>query len=212
MTCVDRRFPMSNNPLLLLLVGAAGLYVGKLWRDDMRAARAGVPKPGALPGATPAQPVAVMIAIIGALVLLVIETVGEHLLGLSDQQSTITWLFALYTLTAAIIEEVIFRGYLVIDRQGSAIRWVAALVASLLFAALHPFLWEWTDAGFTLKLNAKGAFSTAIVFATSLWLYIARFAAWNPSHSLLPCIAGHAAKNAGVIAIKLAQGFVVGLW
>jgi hypothetical protein len=39
-----------------------------------------------------------------------------------------------------------------------------------------------------------------------------RFYRWNPAHSLLPCIAAHAAKNLGVIGIKAAQGFLVGWW
>ena len=203
---------MSNNPLFLLLLGAAGVYVGKLWLDDLRAARGGVAKPGALPGATPAQPAAVLIAVVGTLGLLGAETFGEKALGISQQQSTITWLFGIYSLTAAIVEEVIFRGYLVVEGRGPAARWVGIFAASALFAALHPFLWRWENAGFELTLNTKGAFSTAVVFATSLWLYVARFAAWNPTRSLLPCIAGHAAKNAGVIAIKAAQGFVGGAW
>lgn len=203
---------MSTPPLLLLPLGAAGLYAGKLWFDDLRAARAGRPNPRALPGATTARPAAIAIAVAGSLALLAVETIGENALGLSAQQSTITWLFGIYTLSAAIIEEIIFRGYIVVENRGAAARWAGIFAASALFALLHPFLWRWEDAGFELTLNAKGAFSTAIVFTSSLWWYVARFAPWNRTHSLLPCIAGHAAKNAGVIAIKFAQGFVSGAW
>ncbi len=202
---------MNDSPLLLLVVALAGLYLGKLWWDDLKVARAGHSRPGALPGATPARPAAIVIAIAGALGLLGVETVGENMLGLSAQQSRVTWFFGAYTLTAAIIEEIIFRGYLVIDRHGRLALWLGIVAASVLFAILHPFLWRWNADGFVLTLTAKGAFSTAIVFATSLWLYAARFAAWNPSQSLLPCMAAHAAKNAGVIVIKAAQGFVSGL-
>ena len=84
--------------------------------------------------------------------------------------------------------------------------------ASVLFAALHPFLWRWDDAGFAFTFGAKGWFSSAVVFATSLWFYAVRFAAWNPSHSLLPCFAGHAAKNIAVVAVKTATGFMGGWW
>ncbi len=203
---------MATPPLLLLPLGAAGLYAGKLWLDDLRAAGAGSPNPRALPGATRARPTAILIAVAGSLVLLALETFGEKTLGLAAQQSTITWLFGLYSLIAAITEEIIFRGFLVIENRGAAARWAGIFAASALFAVLHPFLWRWEDAGFELTLTTKGAFSTAIVFATSLWLYVARFASWNPTRSLLPCIAGHAAKNAGVIAIKAAQGFVSGIW
>jgi membrane protease YdiL (CAAX protease family) len=203
-----------NHPLLLALLTAAGLYVGHLWRADLRAARARRPNPNALPGATDAPRRAVIIATAGALGLLAAETIGEHALGLAAQQSRMTWLFGLYSVTAApIIEEVIFRGWLVLDGPADSSRrratmWAAAVAASLGFAALHPFLWRWDDAGFALTPGAKGWFSTAVVFATSLWLYVARLAPWNPRQSLLPCFAGHAAKNLGVVAIKAAAGFM----
>jgi hypothetical protein len=53
----------------------------------------------ALPGATEAPRQAVIIATAGALVLLAAETVGEYGLGLAAQQSRMTWLFALYSVT-----------------------------------------------------------------------------------------------------------------
>jgi len=203
-----------NHPLLLLLMTAAGLYVGKLWRDDRRASRAaGRPDPRALPGATDAPPRAVWIAVTGALVILAAETFGENALGLADQQSHMTWLFALYSVAAApLIEEMIFRGWLVIEQRGRAAMWAGVMGASVGFAALHPFLWRWDDTGFAFTFSAKGWFSTAAVLATSLWLYAARLAPWNPRRSLLPCFAGHAAKNLGVVAIKAAAGFMAGLW
>lgn len=203
---------MTNNPVFLAILALAALVLGRFWLDDLRAAKAGRPHPRALPGATPARPIALYVAVLGALALLTIETLGENALGLSAQQSTITWLFGFYSLTAAIIEEIVFRGFLVIEGRGRAALWTGIVAASVLFALLHPFLWRWDDHGFALTLTPKGAFSSAIVFATSLWLYAARFAPWNPTHSLLPCIAAHAAKNAGVIAIKFAQGFVSGVW
>ena len=192
---------------------AASWYVGKLWLDDRRAARAGQAHPGGLPGATDAPTSATVIAVAGALAILVAETWGESGLGLAAQQSTMTWLFALYSVAAApIIEELIFRGWLVVEGRGAAAQWLGAVGASLVFAALHPFLWRWDDAGFAFALGAKGWFSTGAVFFTSLWLYIARLAAWNPARSLLPCVAAHAAKNLGVVAVKLALGFMAGAW
>jgi membrane protease YdiL (CAAX protease family) len=193
-------------------MSAVGIYVGKLLLDDLRAARGGQAKPGALPGAVPTTAKATAIAVAGALAILAAETWGEGRLGLTAQQSRITWLFGAYTLVAAIVEEVIFRGYLAIERRGKPALWAGIAGASVVFAAVHPFLWKWDEAGFGLTLNAKGWFSTGAVFAMSLWLYAARFAAWNRTHSLLPCIAAHGAKNLGVFAIKLAQGFVGGAW
>ena len=202
-----------NHPALLVLMTAAGLYVARLWRDDAHAARAGKPNLNAFPGTTDAPVRAVWIAIAGALAILAAETLGENALGLAAQQSRMTWLFGFYSVAAApLIEELIFRGWLVIENRGRLALWAGAAGASVAFAALHPFLWRWDDAGFALTFSAKGWFSTAAVFATSLWLYVARFAAWNPRRSLLPCFAAHAAKNLGVVAIKMAAGFMTGAW
>ncbi len=202
-----------NSPLLLLLMTAAGLYVGKMWRDDRQAARAGETKPGAFPGATEAPRRAVWIAVVGALALVVIETGGEVVLGVFHEQSRMTWLLAVYSvLGASIIEELIFRGWVVVVGKGRGLMWAGAVGASLVFAAAHPFLWKWDEAGLAWTLGMKGWFSTAMVFAMSLWMYAARLAAWNPQRSLLPCFAAHAAKNLAVVAVKAATGFMGGLW
>ena len=116
------------------------------------------------------------------------------------------------------VEEIIFRGYLAAGLAQASdgrprprvVIWSGVIAASLGFALLHPFLWHWDEAGFVLRLDAKGWFSSAAAFATSLWLYVARLAPWNPGHSLLPCFVGHGGKNLGVLAIKHAQGFVTG--
>ena len=201
-----------NHPALLLLMTAAGLYAARLWSGDWRAARRGVPNPGALPGATDAPVRATLIALAGMLALLTAETLGEKALGLTAHQSSMTWLFGLYSVLAApVMEEIIFRGYLVLNASATrGALWAGAIGASVGFAALHPFLWRWDDAGFALTLDAKGWFSTAAAFATSLWLYAARLAPWNPARSLLPCFAAHSGKNLGVLVIKHAQGFVAG--
>ncbi len=201
-----------HHPLFLLLMTAAGLYAARIWSCDRRAARAsGNSVVQALPGATDAPALASLIAVAGSLVLLAAETLGEKALGLTAQQSRMTWLFGLYSVAAApVIEELIFRGYLVVDGRGSRMLWAGVIGASAGFAMLHPFLWRWDDDGFALTLDAKGWFSTAAAFATSLWLYAARFAPWNPRRSLLPCFAAHSGKNLGVLAVKHAQGFVAG--
>lgn len=202
-----------DHPLLLLTLTAAGIYLGKLWRDDALAARAGRPNPNTLPGAKPAPFRASAIAVAGAMILLTIETLAEETLGLSAEQSRMTWLMALHAVAGApVIEEIIFRGWLVIDGRGRTAAWAGAVAASLGFAALHPFLWRWDDAGFATTFGAKGWLSTAVVFATSLWLYAVRLGPWNPQRSLLPCVAAHAAKNIGVVAIKAATGFMGPAW
>jgi membrane protease YdiL (CAAX protease family) len=202
-----------NHPLLLVFLTAAGLYAAKLWRDDLRASRRGAPPSGALPGATPAPARALVFGLAGSLVLVALETVGEFHLGLAAEQSRLTWLAALYSLAAApVVEEIIFRGYIVVENRGRVALWAGVAAASLGFALLHPFLWQWDEGGFRLTLTPKGIFSSAFAFVASLWFYTVRFNPWNPHRSLLPCFAAHAAKNGAVIAVKAATGYMGGLW
>jgi hypothetical protein len=204
---------MTTDPLLLVLLIGASVWFARLWVIDYRAALAGTANKKSLPGARPASPGAVTIAALGALVILGAETGGEHVLGLSAEQSKMTALFGLYSMLGApVIEEILFRGYLVIDKRGRAALWGGVVGASLLFAVLHPFLWEWNGKSLTVHFGAKAWFSTAVVFAVSLWFYTVRFFRLNPQRSLLPCFIAHATKNLGVLAIKYAQGFVGGWW
>src|SRR5262249_32983417 len=130
-----------------------------------------------------------------------------------DKQSRMTVLFALYSMLGApVLEEVLFRGYLVIEGRGRAALWVGVMAVSLLFALLHPLLWEWNSDGVTLHLGVKAWFSTTAAFVISVWFYTVRFFDLNPQRSLLPCFVAHASKNLGVFAIKYAQGFVGGWW
>lgn len=203
---------MNENPVFVLLMIGVGVYVTWLWRQDLLAHRpqAGTGPGPMLPGATPAPARAIWLAAAGALLIVAGETWGELALGLADEQSRITVLFGCYTLAAAIIEEIIFRGYVVVENRGKGALWWGVLGASLLFAAIHPFLWE-IDDGFRFTFTPKGWFSFGAVFLASLWFYTCRFATWNPHRSLLPCFAAHLAKNLAVFAVKAAQGFVSGL-
>lgn len=112
-------------------------------------------------------------------------------------------------LGAPVIEELIFRGWLVFERRGRTVMWGAALATSALFALLHPFLWRWDETGIHFEFTAKAVFSTGSLFAFSAWMYVARLAPWNPGRSLLPCFVAHAMRNAAVVAIKATQGFLV---
>jgi len=199
---------LLQNPFILMCLTAAGIYLAKIWNDDRKAHRA-----GGLPGATTTTGLAVWIAVLGSLVILGGETLGETALGITDQQSKITWLFAAYSILGApIIEELMFRGFLVVDTRGKQTLWTSIFIASVAFAVIHPFLWSWNDSGFEITLTGKGWFSTLALFLSSLWWYLARFAKWNPSHSLLPCFAAHAAKNLGVVLVKAGTGYMDGFW
>lgn len=202
----------QDNPLLLLGMTGVALWLARLWWTDLRAAQAGQPNPRAFPGATPASRGIMLAAVAGTLLLLAAETAGELALGYAAAQSKMTVLFGGYTLAAAFIEEVIFRGYLVVTHRGRAALVTGIVGASLVFALLHPFLWEWRDGALQIHPTGKAWFSTGAIFAGSLWFYALRFLPANPTRSLAPCIAAHAVKNLGVFAIKYAQGYVTGWW
>jgi hypothetical protein len=203
----------QDNPLLLLVMLAASLVVVRWWWADFQANRRGAPPAHPLPGATPATRLAVGLAAAVALLLLGAETWGEYRLGLVTQQTRLTLLFGVYTLAAAFVEELIFRGFIVVENRGTAALWAGVVGASVLFALLHPYLWEWRDGHLRLQIESNKAwFSTTAIFAGSLWFYTVRFWSLNPTRSLWPCIAAHLAKNLGVLLIKYCQGFVSGAW
>ena len=96
---------MTTEPLFLLLLAGAAVWVARAWTMDYRAALAGTPNASALPGAAPASVRAVAIASLGALVILAAETGGEYGLGLSAEQSKVTGLFGLYSILGAPVIE-----------------------------------------------------------------------------------------------------------
>lgn len=202
----------TDQPLLLMLVIGACAVVAKWWRSDYLANLAGQPLLRPLPGATPAPRSAHAIAVTGAIALVAAESVGEHSLGLSQAQSKMTVLFAVHTLAAAFLEELIFRGYLVPSRRTRGLLIASAIGSSLAFAFLHPFLWSWQCGSLHLQPGPKAWYSTTAIFLGSLWFYFVRFMPANPRHSLLPCVTAHVARNLSVFAVKLAQGHISGWW
>ena len=179
----------QDNPLMLLAMLGLSVAVGKWWLDDYRAGMRGAPSDRALPGATPAPRRILIIAAAGSLLLLSLETAGEYALGVSSEQSQMTVLFALYTLAAAFVEELIFRGYVVIENKGRGALVGGIVGASLIFALLHPFLWEWKDGSLAFHFTPKAFFSTAAIFCGSLWFYAVRFMPSN-SNAMVPVYSG----------------------
>ena len=223
LTAADNKSAMQSDPLMIVILFAASVYLFKLWLDDFKANRRGEPNPKAFPGASACSGLAVAVAVIGALILLAAETGGELALGIAGEQSDITWLALLSISAAAFFEELIFRGYLVVTKKGTAALVGSIVLFSFLFAALHPFVWDldlpegvpgWQvwQGTLTFDFGVKGWFSTALVFLNSLWFYTVRFYGLNKTRSLIPCMAAHLASNLGVFVIKLAQGHVVGLY
>ena len=198
---------MNENPIMILMYVGVAAYVLQMYIVDLKAARQGQPNRSALPGAVPCSALAIWISVVGALLILGAETGGEIALGIASEQSMMVWFFVFAALGAGVVEEIIFRGYLVVEDKGRSLLIASCVGFSLLFALLHPHLWSLDD-GFALTLTPKGFFSSSILFVNSLWFYAARFGPWNPSRSIFPCMLAHAASNLGVFVVKLFQGYV----
>ena len=201
-----------DSPLIQIILLGLIAYLFHLWLLDFRSADQGGATIGSFPGARRCSKQWVLIGVAGALFLVGAETVGETLLGLSSKQSSMTFLFALVTVASGFGEELVFRGYLVITNKGKPMLWAGILAFSLLFAAVHPYLWSWENGGLEIQLTVKAWFSTGVIFLNSLWFYYLRFAKANATKSLWPCIAAHASSNAAVFFVKLAQGHVSGFF
>ncbi len=205
--------------MLLAVVGLT-VYVFYVWLGDFRRGQKGEFDARTFPGAVPCSPTAAGVAVVGALALLGLETGGEYGLGISGQQSNISVLFLLAMISAAFGEELVMRGFLVVTTRGKAVLIGSIFGFSVLFALMHPFLWDWKSPvdgqpkQLVFDFSLKAWWSTAMIFVFSLWLYAMRFPVrrpkLNPRNSLIPCIAAHLAKNLGVFVIKLAQGHVSG--
>ena len=203
-----------------LLYPAMALYIANLYRSDFLAAKSGQPNPKALPGAAAASIGLYVIGVAGGLLILAVETLGEIALGIAAEQSDVVWFFVFASVAAGVIEEVIFRGFLVVENRGRAALISSCVAFSLLFALIHPYLWKFdypegvavwqfwlADFGFTV--TPKAFFTTTILFLNSLWFYALRFGPWHPKRSLFPCMLAHSVSNLGVFAVKWTQGHVV---
>jgi membrane protease YdiL (CAAX protease family) len=201
---------MNESPFMILLYVGVAVYVGQMYWSDYQSNRSsGDVDPRGMPGATPASFVLYVIGVVGALVILAAETGGEIALGIASEQSEMVWYFVFASLGAGIVEEVIFRGYLVVENKGKAALVGSCVGFSLIFAIIHGHFWS-HEAGepFTFTFTTKAFFTTGILLANSLWFYALRFARWNPKRSLFPCMLAHAASNLGVFVVKWVQGYV----
>lgn len=197
---------MQDNPLYSILIFLVGAFFFRMWLGDAR--RGGGAR--SFPGASFAGLPILIFGSLGALLILAVETLLECRLGFAGEQSEVKFWAVFVWISAAATEEIIFRGSIVIQNRGRAALYAGIFAASVLFALCHPFLWDYTvEKGLQINLTAKAFFSTAFIFANSVWFYFLRFNRHNKTQSLLPCMAAHAAYNIGVFAVKAFQGFVV---
>jgi len=202
---------MNESPFMVLLYVGVAAYVGYMYWGDYQSNQASEqPDPRGMPGATSASLGLFVIGVIGALLILAAETGGEIALGIASGQSEMVWYFVFATLGAGIVEEIIFRGYLVVDNKGRAALIGSCVGFSLIFAIIHGHFWSNEEGeAFAWTFTTKAFFTTGILLVNSLWFYALRFGRWNKNRSLFPCMLAHAASNLGVFCVKWAQGFVV---
>lgn len=201
---------MNESPFMILLYVGMAAYVGYMYLGDYRKQQSDGPNAQAMPGATSASLGLYVIGVIGALLILAAETGGEIALGISSEQSDMVWFFVFASMAAGIVEEVIFRGYLVIENKGRAALIGSCVGFSLIFAIIHGHFWSNEEGeAFAWTFTTKAFFTTGILLANSLWFYALRFGPWNKNRSLFPCMLAHAASNLGVFAVKLVQGFII---
>lgn len=209
----------GDDPIVSLIMFAMALWLLRMWWLDTQQARdKGVSEKHYLPGHFFASKSCIVLASLGALVILSFEVVGEYALGIVEEQEMIGVVFLLSILGAAVIEEVVFRGYLVFAHRGRLAFWAGILGCSVVFTLLHPYLWSFeppSDSSWQFwrgtwecHWDDKAFFSSALVFTNSLWFYAVRFLPNNPQHSLLPCFVAHAVSNLGVFVVKAFQGFI----
>ena len=197
----------SDSLIVNLLVFAAAAWFLKQWITDTRAAGTPEAHPKPLPGAAWCPKGWLVVAAVGAVLIVAIITAAEQAAGVADQQSTMTPIDLLPILGAAIIEELVFRGWIVIDKKGTGMLIGSCIGVSLIFALGHPFLWE-TETGLSFKTDAQPLIAGAGIFVFSLFAYALRFMPQNPKRSLLPCFVAHAVHNLAVFASKAATGHV----
>ena len=199
---------MNEDPLMILIYCAIAAYIANLYRSDIKAFVAGRPNVKALPGAKPTNGLLMFASILGALVLLGNAVIGEYALGIVDAQSEMVWFFVFASISAGVIEEVVFRGYLVVQNRGRNALVLSCLGFSLIFALVHGYLWS-MEGGFSWNFTVQGVFNTWILFFNSVCFYALRFGPWNANQSILPSIIAHMVLNLGVFGVKLAQGYIV---
>jgi len=150
------------------------------------------------PGTTPAPISGILIIVSGILLLTVTETCVEIHYQVSASQSVSTLSILGASLAAAVVEEMVFRGFSAPNHLTGIKLLALILIGSLIFSAIHGFDFN----------SVQGKISYVFTFLVSVWLYLAKYNPLNPQRSMLPCLIGHLVRNLSVFGIKWAQGYV----
>ena len=193
---------------VILCVLAAGVIV-KLWTDDYFAWRRGKPFERALPGATDAPVRLIVLSAAVSAGIVLVGALGDYAIGAVSFRSKVPAYYFFTLVSAAIIEELLFRGYCVIQSKGRRTFHVSVVFFSVVYAVLHGHILGHGKTGALQFVLAPGPmWWTFLALAQALLWYAVRFAPSNRNRSLLPSAAGHVAANVTVFLVYLAQGRV----
>ena len=208
---------LQDIPTVALVNLGIASYLFFLWFSDFKYfIKNNAIKKNAIEGATTTPVVLVVIAFFASIALLCVHTCTEISLGVANEQSKVQFWALFSWIGAAFIEELIFRGYLVVKNKGKLVLWGSIFFFSLIFAIGHPFMWDYTipenaqfGAGeWKFNFSAQTINATISVFECSLLFYVLRFLPLNENRSIIPRIVGHCTYNLGVFITKMCQGFV----
>ena len=182
-------------PFLYFLLGAVVLIA---WAKEVQERKIKASAEGFWPGTTSSSLASVLLSVSGILLITLAESCVEIRYQVAHEQSSLVAIALLSLLGAAVVEEIVFRGFVAPAHLTGLKLLMVVLIGSAVFALFH---------GFNLS-TTQGKISFIFAFLTSVWLYFARFNPLNSQRSLLPCLAGHCVRNLAVFGIKWAQGFI----
>jgi membrane protease YdiL (CAAX protease family) len=198
-------------PLSIVLCAVAALVVGGIWVKDYLAWRSGKPFERALAGATGAPARLILLSAAVSAAIMAVETACEHALGISKLAQPLPVILLVPTVCFALLEEILFRGYLVIQGKSRVALVTSIVIFSLIFAALHGHFLGWTadGKGFQLRLTPATILWSVSNLSFSLWWYAVRFLPSNKERSMLPVFAGRGAALLTLFLIDLATGRIL---
>jgi len=182
-------------PFLYFLLGAVVLIA---WAKEVQQRKIKASAEGFWPGTTSSSLASVLLSVSGILLITLAESCVEIRYQVAHEQSSLVAIALLSLLGAAVVEEIVFRGFVAPAHLTGLKLLMVVLIGSAVFALFH---------GFNLS-TTQGKISFIFAFLTSVWLYFARFNPLNSQRSLLPCLVGHCVRNLAVFGIKWAQGFI----
>lgn len=122
------------------------------------------------------------IMIVGYLLLLLIDEISFQKIIFDSKEVILSIL--IYSIVA-IVEEVLFRGYILRNLMISFNKYTALIVSSLLFSVMHGFNPNIDLMGFTDLFLAGILLGMSYIFTKNLWFPIALHFSWNLTQAFL---------------------------